>query len=142
MTHQWIDGVKLPVLDNCDNCGACCFEQGSPPGYLLFTGQITSELIKFLPDDYERFVMMPADAKAEINDYIDRLENELTSGGGPCCWLDIETRRCRWYQHRPSICRDFELNSEECHGWRDDHVNLIDSNADNAATHELDKMLR
>ena len=24
----------------------------------------------------------------------------------PCMWLDLETRRCRNYEHRPEVCRE------------------------------------
>ncbi len=36
----------------------------------------------------------------------------------PCFWLDLATMKCRHYDHRPSICRDFDRSSEGCHTWR------------------------
>jgi Fe-S-cluster containining protein len=42
----------------------------------------------------------------------------------PCIWLDLATKRCRHYEHRPKLCRDFELGGEECVGFRRLHVTL------------------
>jgi Fe-S-cluster containining protein len=36
----------------------------------------------------------------------------------PCLWLDRETGRCRHYEYRPEVCRDFEPGSEECRKFR------------------------
>lgn len=32
----------------------------------------------------------------------------------PCCWLDLETKKCKHYEHRPKICRDFQLGGSDC----------------------------
>jgi Fe-S-cluster containining protein len=32
----------------------------------------------------------------------------------PCLWLHVPSKRCRHYNHRPSICRNFPLGGEEC----------------------------
>jgi Fe-S-cluster containining protein len=33
-------------------------------------------------------------------------------GCGPCSWL--VGGQCKHYQHRPEVCRQFELGGEEC----------------------------
>jgi Fe-S-cluster containining protein len=33
---------------------------------------------------------------------------------GPCIWLDLETKLCRHYDHRPKVCRTFEVGGESC----------------------------
>ena len=38
--------------------------------------------------------------------------------GQPCLWLDVATRRCRHYEHRPGTCRDFRPGSYSCLQWR------------------------
>lgn len=124
MKHKtmFIEGVELPVLENCDDCGACCMEQGSPPGYLMIvTGKYNVNDGSIGEDDLSRFILTPYDAKRAIYDYLDDLEDEKKTGEEPCCWLDLKTKKCRWHEHRPEICRDFEINSEACHGWRDDY---------------------
>jgi hypothetical protein len=39
-------------------------------------------------------------------------------GRGVCCWLDLATKRCLDYEHRPQICRDFARGSAACLGIR------------------------
>ena len=91
----------------CDGCSACCMEQTTPPGYyvILMTGAWPPG------DDWGRFERLPIEAKLAIADAdIDSV--------GPCCWLDVESKRCRWYEWRPQICRDFKVGSESCLSWR------------------------
>jgi Fe-S-cluster containining protein len=58
---------------------------------------------------------LPAEAVAVITEHREAHEDPA---GLPCCWLDLETKRCRWYEHRPTVCRDFEVRSVECQGHR------------------------
>lgn len=32
----------------------------------------------------------------------------------PCCWLDLETKECKHYEHRPELCQKFELGGYDC----------------------------
>lgn len=32
----------------------------------------------------------------------------------PCLWLDLETRRCRNYHDRPTVCREFMPSPDGC----------------------------
>jgi Fe-S-cluster containining protein len=43
----------------------------------------------------------------------DRVKEEL-----PCLWFDAETLRCRHYDYRPPMCREFEVSEEDCLAWR------------------------
>lgn len=102
---------------NCDNCGACCLSQTSPPGY---TGE---ELVLFsTPEDEERFYAAPQEARDIIWAWQDRIDaiphGEPLPVDEPCCWLDLETLRCRFYEWRPSVCREFAVGCEGCHAWR------------------------
>ena len=101
---------------NCSNCGACCMAQNSPPMYLYAMrrpGEFPAD-----DEDLGRVRALPDDAREALELYA----AELANGGGredkPCCWLDLETLRCRWYAHRPSICRDLDVGSEGCMVWR------------------------
>jgi len=80
----------LPVL-NCDHCGVCCRQIGTPP----FTGIDGDEPPPWLEWD--------------VNRHCDRLDRRL-----PCIWYDEPTRRCRHYEHRPQVCREFEIGSPDC----------------------------
>tara|TARA_Y100000310_G_C20382363_1_gene668749 strand:+ start:367 stop:690 length:324 start_codon:yes stop_codon:yes gene_type:complete len=105
--------MNFPVIENCDGCGACCFEQSSPPSYLESSWPD--------PEDMARYHTLPADAKAVLDEYRERLMAGEIQGDVPCCWLDTELMQCRFYSHRPNICRDFEVGSEGCRTWRDEY---------------------
>lgn len=71
-------------------------------------------------EDYQRAMALPEELKRELLTYRDRLvAGETHPRGGVCLWLDEATGGCRHYEHRPSICREFEICSEECHSWRE-----------------------
>lgn len=107
--------IVLPIVQSCDDCGACCMEQGSPPMYLAY-------LLGTCPDDgtddYKRVCGMPVVLKKELLQYAERLARGLPSTDGVCIWFDPGTRRCKHHELRPEICRDFEIGSVECLGWR------------------------
>jgi Fe-S-cluster containining protein len=100
---------QLPVL-NCDNCGACCMHVGAPPGYggrvdragnwVWLTAHI---------EDSERLQSMPAALQEGLRRKQDRGLYEQ-----PCHWLDLATRRCVHYDHRPEACRMFEVGGDDC----------------------------
>lgn len=102
--------------DQCDNCGACCMEQGSPPGYLfiLRAGEWPVE------EDIERVKRLPEQAAKELIDYGDKLRAGEVSGDGPCIWL-TDARRCRWHEHRPSVCRELAVGSPGCVAQREEY---------------------
>lgn len=109
---------ELPQIPSCTGCGACCLHLTIPP------------FDSYDDDDYD-FKILPDAMKVELQAEWDRVfgheaeryEGRLgNSTGKPCCWLDMETRRCRNYEHRPTICADFEpgcavcLEDREIHG--------------------------
>jgi Fe-S-cluster containining protein len=113
-------------------------EQGSPPGYALSYKpskrkgkKLTAEEMEALPtwvrdcensleEDRQRWRDMPPQLRDELKAYYDGLlaGTGEDRGGRPCLWLDMETRRCRHYEWRPSICRDFQVGEDSCHDWR------------------------
>ena len=108
----------------CRDCGACCFEQGSPPSYVVFLVEPMPPWVAEIPaDDPDRLrcAAMPEEARDAIRQYRAALMAGEADGDGPCCWLDLETKRCRWYEWRPEICRDLTPGSEGCQGWRDEY---------------------
>lgn len=103
----------------CDNCGACCREMNNPPGY--WPG-VTDQTWPDWTGDRERFAALPDAAIQAIQDRIQAIQDRIDSGEYGdllCCWLDAETLRCRWYEHRPSICREFEVGNRHCLEWRE-----------------------
>ena len=73
-------------------------------------------------EDYERAMALPDELKRELLTYRDRLAaGGKHPRGGVCLWLNEATGGCRHYDLRPSICREFEMGSEECHSWREEY---------------------
>ena len=93
----------LPVIQNCDSCGACCrtpslipvgFQRGWREG-------VPSE---WLTEDARR---------REMGEY-------LTLSG--CPWLNVESGQCIHYEHRPEICRNTpQVGDEHCRNSRKIH---------------------
>lgn len=103
---------------NCNNCGACCEEQESPPGYLLCLDRNYKPTTSDAKFDLETFQIMPEEARESIRLYAHALRNGLLDpDDSACIWLD-ENKRCRWYEWRPSICRMFRVGCDSCHEWR------------------------
>lgn len=99
------------IVTNCDRCGACCLEQTTPPGYVALLADLWP-----VAEDHARLRGMPAEALQAIKDRMQTADVEQ-----PCCWLDLETMRCRWYEHRPLACRELEVGGEECIWWRNEY---------------------
>lgn len=91
---------------NCNGCGLCCQNQPSPP---------------FTCDEDEDWKSLPQELKDEIDTYVMSPRYNDTH---PCFWLD-GNGRCRHYEHRPEICRDYELGGEACLAERE-HLIQID----------------
>lgn len=69
--------------------------------------------------DVARYLRLPKALKRELKQYGDLIRaKQPHPRGGICIWFDEETRRCRNYDWRPDICREFEVASEGCHHWR------------------------
>jgi Fe-S-cluster containining protein len=104
----------LPTITNCDNCGACCMHMRTPPHIVAmdddgnwsnYGGQATK--------DFFRLVTAPPEAQQAIRDRL-RTSYDDIPDESPCAWLDLETKQCRWHEHRPNVCRDFDIGGESC----------------------------
>ena len=93
----------LPTINEgmCNNCGACCMHIGMPP-FASF-------------DDYE-FQILPSHLKRELRSHRNEVLGpaEAHGTGNPCLWLNLATRQCRHYEHRPFCCREFRPGSDVC----------------------------
>lgn len=70
--------------------------------------------------DHERVACLPLEAKRAIEDH-----GAFIFADKPCVWLDPKTMRCRWYDHRPQVCRNLEIGSEGCIVWRAEYIDEI-----------------
>lgn len=107
-----LDPLVLQVIppETCDGCGVCCEGIGSP--VVLYASR-PGELI---PHPF-RPAGLPASLQAEIDSHFAGLRR----GEEPqeqCLWFDSATRRCRHYEWRPPICREFELGGSACQAVR------------------------
>lgn len=100
---------RLPVISNCDDCGACCTGQAALPIHLVGDGfclgpvsPLPLELIAELEATTERF-----------------MRDGFPPDGSPCIWYDPEKRQCKHYAHRPKLCRDeVKVGDKSCRRWR------------------------
>ena len=115
------DIAGLPVLENCDGCGACCLEQGAPPDYVALRLHPEFAEDSTFADDVARLAELPAEAATLLAEYLRETAADRLATSGACVWFDHSTKACRFYDWRPSTCRVFELNSGGCHIYRRRH---------------------
>ena len=97
------DYFDLPTIneETCNSCGACCMHIGMPPFASC--------------DDFE-FQVLPTHLKRELWSQVGKVFGPAGTqdAGKPCLWLNLETRQCRHYEHRPFCCREFRPGSDVC----------------------------
>ena len=146
--------TSLPLIADCNGCGVCCFHMGYPP-FIRPQAPMTAAEIDANPEllakisrdpllrrDLEQgrtgehwWHVLPDDLRHELDMYVAgyqarTYDDEVSSFDGPCCWFDMETRRCQHHEHRPNVCRDFETGSQPCYEWRNfyrDRIKPIES---------------
>lgn len=97
-------------------------EQRSPPGYaMLLSSKEMMESADLFDEDVVRLKNLPHEAMAELRSYLERLLAGEWPEDPACIWLNRETMKCRYHEHRPMICRDFEVGSGDCLGWREQY---------------------
>jgi len=82
----------------CDNCGICCLAFALPPF-----------------DANEELVRVPDDLLRRVDDYAHSARFRASS---PCCWLDLESGKCKHHELRPALCRWFVPGCESCNELR------------------------
>jgi Fe-S-cluster containining protein len=98
---------RLPVIESCDGCGACCQVVTCPPFYRVFDERGE--------DAWERLKADLPDVLAEVlADYQARRAAGGPFFGTPCLWFDATSGRCRHYEYRPRACREFERGGGDC----------------------------
>jgi Fe-S-cluster containining protein len=104
--------TPLPVINSCDNCGACCTGQAALPIHLVSKNKDTRlDPVSPLPPE------LASELQAIIDGYM--ANNSWPDDGSPCIWYDADTRRCKHYTHRPILCRDaVKVGDESCRRWR------------------------
>lgn len=110
---------QLPIID-CNNCGLCCTGVMSPPGFqLCFNGWPKD----FAVDDQAIVATMPPELRDELISHYQKVVSIVGyRKGEPCIWYDPASKKCRNYEYRPTICREFEVGGEGCLKWREDYA--------------------
>jgi Fe-S-cluster containining protein len=100
-------------------------EQESPPGYLVIA---CGHEEAYCSDDEERWHTMPDEARQLILDYAESLgRGEPHPNNDICIWFDEGSRKCRYYEWRPDICREtLQVGDDACRAWRESYAHLID----------------
>jgi Fe-S-cluster containining protein len=69
-------------------------------------------------EDAKRAMTLPVEALKVYLETMTAIDLQDYDPDGPCCWLDRVSKRCRWYDFRPRVCREFEIGSEACYRLR------------------------
>lgn len=101
--------ILQPV--SCDGCGACCMHFDVPPFDCL--DPLGDGSFEDREQDYD-FSSLPDHLKRELEELYEDHQQPGAHIGGPCPWFDVFTRKCRNYEHRPVICREFPVGCEIC----------------------------
>lgn len=86
-----------------------------PPFVLMFDGDSTDPIFECIGwPDYEIYERVPYELRLEI---VKDREDFGHLDGKPCLWLD-DAGRCKHYDLRPLVCREFEPGEEACNDMR------------------------
>jgi Fe-S-cluster containining protein len=113
--------VHFHVLtpQSCDGCGLCCLGIGSP--------------VLWYASHYQTLTghpFRPAGLPQQLIDEIDTAFDGLMRGQEPqeqCLWFNATTRKCRHYEWRPQVCKDYELGGTACLTARSPHSDNVAS---------------
>ena len=74
----------------------------------------------------EHWELLPMELKKELTQFAASYRAPLKGDlDGPCFWFDQVSRRCRHHQHRPRVCREFQVGGRDCLAWRDAMAEFI-----------------
>lgn len=101
--------TPLPMIRNCDQCGACCTGQAALPIHLV------GDQFRMAPVS-----PLPPELAKELKDTVARfMKYGFPPDGSPCIWYDAEKKQCKHYEHRPTLCRDeVKPGDDGCRRWR------------------------
>jgi Fe-S-cluster containining protein len=113
--------LELAVPLTCDNCGACCLEQGAPPDYVALSRNPHFFDDPSFAEDAERFRSLNGEALSLLQGYLADRDRGLVAANGACVWYDHSRKQCRFYDLRPSTCRVFQTGEPGCLIYRKRH---------------------
>jgi uncharacterized protein len=106
------DGTSMSALD-CQDCGACCVYGGEVtvmddtdrdvPRYLL---RSVRRMMGYFSDDHYAMKRMARVPLADMDGDHSRCAALYGEIGQSC--------RCKIYDRRPAVCREFQMGSDDC----------------------------
>lgn len=102
---------------NCDNCGACCTHMATPPGHAAYFPPKGLRIPKWAQGvgDAKYIAAMPQKVWDETRRLFDEAwATNRSALEVPCFWYDEKTRRCKHWEYRPSVCRNFQIGEPAC----------------------------
>jgi Fe-S-cluster containining protein len=100
--------LKQVNVTDCRGCGVCCTYMGGTPvvSYLGHAPQ---------PEDAARKKDIPPELLAEMQGMLAEWDaHGFLPDEAPCVWYDADKKLCRNHQHRPEVCREFEVGGSGC----------------------------
>ena len=113
---------KSKPVTSCDKCGACCTHMATPPMFAAFFPPRGKKMPKFMfgTEDHDIVKTFSRALWAETRALFDEAwKTNRSAKDVPCFWFDEATRRCRHWEFRPTICREFEVGGEDCKDHRE-----------------------
>lgn len=111
--------IALPTVALCDGCSACCESIGLPPFEVpnpdlgpVPRKPLSPWAVETYSPDLDTFLSMPAELRAEHARLVTEIDADPS--GQPCAWLDRENKRCRHYEYRPVVCREWQPGGKGC----------------------------
>ena len=101
------------MADWCNNCGLCCMHMRTPP-FLGYSDPEWRALPQELKDELNTWFRYDGVLKRIVNSPRYDMVDMKHGDDFPCIWLNLATGKCRHYEHRPSVCRDYEVGNESC----------------------------
>ena len=91
---------EVSSVISCAGCAICCQGEAVPPFMATELDRLPRALAAGLDDS----------AAGQAAEQARGPEGQRT---GPCTWLSAEGK-CRHYEDRPGVCREFERGGEDC----------------------------
>jgi Fe-S-cluster containining protein len=107
--------IKLPTIPQvtCEGCGVCCMVVRTPPFCVIWEGDVPTAIDQ--TEESLEEVRMALAVPAAMRKVLSKHSIfEVLQEESPCIWFDMATKKCKHYDLRPPICRDFEMGSRFC----------------------------
>ena len=85
---------------------------------MLLNSLEDAEQDEFFKEDVERIKSLPDEAMHYLRQHMEQVLAGNTPEDRTCIWLDRRSMKCKFHEYRPSICREFEIGSDDCRDWR------------------------